>query len=493
MVRQGFYIYLSSKIPVIMLDIYHRRAAATLGAQRHGDSPTQPALLALGQIIGLVTRQQRPDNPGIFVRDRDRRAVFAATLDQLPYPLAPSVRFAAHPAQRRPRAMDEEFAQRVIAPFAHPQQTLFPARRMLAWYQPEPGGTLPAVLEGAGITDGGHQGRRTEGPNPGNRHQPLTLGMRRSQGFELLLIIGELLLQGGKLVHQLPKHLLAQGREFVLLRLKLTDDRLAKLRHPFGDHDPIFVQQPVYFIHQRCPLAHEPLAHTMECLDVLLVDVFDRHKTHGGPRHRFRDGLGITAVVFVRLDVRLHELRGHELHLVAIRTEASRPVMRAATGFDANAHRGQLRDTGYQVMPGQALAIHDFTCVLHAYRVKHALGDIDPEDVYLVLHGTRLLWLNRFTDRERKDSGTPSCPSEKWDFPKKADITLAYGTDSATTHFRYGVCPSERQECHALLPTDRGTDEAGLYRAQVGSQRLAGPTRTPGATRSGLEGAGGSA
>src|SRR5437773_603877 len=25
---------------------------------------------------------------------------------------------------------------------------------------------------------------------------------------------------------------------------------------------------------------------------------------------------------------------------------------------------------------------------------------------------------------------------KKWDFPKKADIPLAYGTDSATTHFR---------------------------------------------------------
>src|SRR5262249_25090677 len=91
----------------------------------------------------------------------------------------------------------------------------------------------------------------------------------------------------------------------------------------------------------------------------------------------------------------------HALHLVAMGAEATRPVMRAATGFDADAHRGQLGDTGHQVVPGQALAIHDFTCVIHAYRVKHALGDIDPEDVYLVLHGTRLLWLNRFTDRER--------------------------------------------------------------------------------------------
>ena len=38
---------------------------------------------------------------------------------------------------------------------------------------------------------------------------------------------------------------------------------------------------------------------------------------------------------------------------------------------------------------------------------------------------------------------------KKRDFPKKADITLAYGADSATTHFRYGVCTSERQEAES--------------------------------------------
>ena len=48
-------------------------------------------------------------------------------------------------------------------------------------------------------------------------------------------------------------------------------------------------------------------------------------------------------------------------------------------------------------MAGQALAIHDVAPVIHAHRVKHALGDIDSEDVHLVLHGTRLLWLYAFT------------------------------------------------------------------------------------------------
>src|SRR5881397_468951 len=51
-------------------------------------------------------------------------------------------------------------------------------------------------------------------------------------------------------------------------------------------------------------------------------------------------------------------------------------------------------------MSGQALARHDVAPVIHPHRVKHVLCDIDPEDVHLVLHGTRLLWLNRFTDRE---------------------------------------------------------------------------------------------
>jgi hypothetical protein len=74
--------------------------------------------------------------------------------------------------------------------------------------------------------------------------------------------------------------------------------------------------------------------------------------------------------------------------------------MRAATGFDADAYRGQLREKGYQVMSGQAFAIHDVAPVIHSHRVKYVLCDIDPEDVHLLLHWTRLLWLNGFTALE---------------------------------------------------------------------------------------------
>jgi len=151
-----------------MLDIHRLHDAVALVEQRCEGSPAPPSALALGWLIGLVTRQQRPDDTRMLVRDRYCRAVFATALDQLPYPLATPVCFEARPAQRRPRSMDEEFAQITIAPFAYTQQALLPSRRMLAWHQPQPGGKLPAIFERTRIADGGHtRAVALKGPIPG--------------------------------------------------------------------------------------------------------------------------------------------------------------------------------------------------------------------------------------------------------------------------------------------------------------------------------------
>ena len=41
--------------------------------------------------------------------------------------------------------------------------------------------------------------------------------------------------------------------------------------NPFGHHNAILLQQPVHCIHQGRPLPYEPLAHAMECLDILQI------------------------------------------------------------------------------------------------------------------------------------------------------------------------------------------------------------------------------
>lgn len=107
----------------------------------------------------------------------------------------------------------------------------------------------------------------------------------------------------------------------------------------------------MYFINQSRPCADEPFTHPVQRLDILLVDVFGRHKAHGRPRHGFRDNLGVTHIILVRLDKGLDELGCQELDVVPMLAEAPGPVMRPAAGFDTDAYRGQLRHKGHQVMP----------------------------------------------------------------------------------------------------------------------------------------------
>ena len=105
--------------------------------------------------------------------------------------------------------MHQELAQIAVAACADTEQAFLPPGGMLARHQPQPGGNLPAVLEGTRIADRGQQGRRRSRAKAGNRHQALTLGRRRGHRFECLLVIGQLLLQHSKRVNELSKHLLA--------------------------------------------------------------------------------------------------------------------------------------------------------------------------------------------------------------------------------------------------------------------------------------------
>jgi hypothetical protein len=183
--------------------------------------------------------------------------------------------------------------------------------------------------------------------------------MRRGQSFELLLVRGQLLLQSGTLVNALAAHLLAQRRECGLVGLELADDCLAKLRHPFGDHNAICVQPSVSLMHQRRASPSQALAHPMERLDIVLLDVLRRHKTHRGPRHRFAHAFGIAHVVFVRLNRGFDKLGGHEFDFMMMCTESSSPVMRPATGLHTDEHGGQCGDEGHQGIAGEAFAQDD--------------------------------------------------------------------------------------------------------------------------------------
>jgi hypothetical protein len=297
--------------------------------------------------VDATPTQQGPHDPCGLVRHRHCRPVPPSTLEQPPYPLAATVRSQLHPAQRRPCPVDQQCAQVAIAPLADPSQSRLPTHGVLLGHQPSPGGELAAILEYPDMAYRRDQRHRCDRADPWDRHQTLTLRMRLGQAFELLLVIGDLLLSGDTRLNQLPKHLPAHSRERVLLGLERLHHGLMARRHPCGNHDPLFVHQSVHVIDQGCPLAHEPLTHSVQGLEIWLVDVLGWDNTHGRARHRFSDGLGITPIVLVRLDTWRDELGRHALDLVAMLTDTSGPVMRPATGFSPDAHRGQPSDTGH--------------------------------------------------------------------------------------------------------------------------------------------------
>ena len=57
----------------------------------------------------------------------------------------------------------------------------------------------------------------------------------------------------------------------------------------------------------------------------------DRHKAHVSPCYRFTDGFGIVHVILVRLHVRLHKVRRHQLHRMSHRCQLATKRRRATT------------------------------------------------------------------------------------------------------------------------------------------------------------------
>ncbi len=71
----------------------------------------------------------------------------------------------------------------------------------------------------------------------------------------------------------------------------------------------------------------------MQLLDRLLRDRLDRHRADLATTQRLDQRAGIRGIGLVALDVGAHVLRGQQPHLVALRLQATRPMMRRAARF----------------------------------------------------------------------------------------------------------------------------------------------------------------
>jgi hypothetical protein len=113
--------------------------------------------------------------------------------------------------------MDQQLADVDIPQFTDPKHTRLTASRMLAWYESEPCGKLPTIFDVRRITDRRDRGRRGSRAHARNRQEALADQIGLTDGFQLLMVRREALLQSQPLFMELPEHVPTQLSQLGLL------------------------------------------------------------------------------------------------------------------------------------------------------------------------------------------------------------------------------------------------------------------------------------
>src|SRR6202035_337709 len=92
-------------------------------------------------------------------------------------------------------------------------------------------------------------------------------------------------------------------------------------------------------IDHRGLLTDEQMTGAVEHQATLLLGGLGWHEPHVGPGDRLANGLRISRVILLPLDVRLHIGRRYQPHLVAQRLQLARPMVRRGAGLNADQAR----------------------------------------------------------------------------------------------------------------------------------------------------------
>ncbi len=116
-------------------------------------------------VIG-ATGQNRQNDPGIFIGERDGHYIGVSPIAHPFDPQASRICFASCFPKNSTSTMDQQGTQVSVSAFADPEQAGSTTTGALFGNEPKPGRKLPSVLEAGTVTDRGYKRRRRDWPDP---------------------------------------------------------------------------------------------------------------------------------------------------------------------------------------------------------------------------------------------------------------------------------------------------------------------------------------
>jgi hypothetical protein len=129
-------------------------------------------------------------------------------------------------------------------------------------------------------------------------------------------------------------------------------------------------------IDHRGLLTDEQMARAVQHQAALVLGGLGWHEPHVGPGDRLANGLGVSRVILLALDIGLHVDRRHQPNGMTECLEFARPMVRGGASLYANQAWWQLLKESQDRTPLQLPANNHLTASVNAVNLENQLGDV---------------------------------------------------------------------------------------------------------------------
>ncbi len=222
--------------------------------------------------------------------------------------------------QDDPGTLDEERAQMPVAALRDAAEDGAVAGRHLPRHETEPSREVAPAPECRSVADRRRHGARRQRPDAGNAHQPLASLVAGGQGLDLGRQIVDTGIEMPPVTAQALDHADHSSRQRIVRLRQDLRQRPAQSLRTLTDRNAALQQERPDLIDHACALTHQAAARPVQRLQVELLDGLGRHEPHRRTLHRLGNRLGVTEIVLLAFQIRLHIKRRHQPRLVAERS-----------------------------------------------------------------------------------------------------------------------------------------------------------------------------